>query len=91
MDVAYRSYQTISQASFKAPLERNVLAARGAEAEGAADIELRWIAVPPSFAQDPELAPFDPWTTNALADVGRAVAERPDGGWRTDLPQEGET
>ncbi|MFW5680083.1 MAG: patatin-like phospholipase family protein [Pseudomonadota bacterium] len=85
--VMFRSYQTISQTSFRAPVQTSVLAAKGAEATGAPPSEVRWIAIPETFVPVTGGRPFDPRITNALADLGRAVAEAPDGGWRSDFPR----
>lgn len=85
LDVLFRGYQTMSQTSFKAPLESNLVAVKAANERGLA-IELRYVSIPDSFVANPELKPFDPGTTNVLADLGREVAASPDGGWRTTLP-----
>jgi len=84
-DVVYRSYQTISQTSFKAPVLANVIQA-GTPDPRLPDLEVRWVAIPDSYVADPDARPFDPAVTNELADLGREVAERPDGGWRSDYP-----
>ncbi len=85
-DIVYRSYQTISQTSFQAPLQTSLLTAQADEATGVPDFEVRWVAIPDSYLADPEARPFDPAVTNALADLGREVAAQPDGGWRSDYP-----
>lgn len=85
VDIVFRSYQTISQTSFKAPLQANVIQAESADPR-LPRFEVRWVAIPDGYVPEPEARPFDPAITNALADLGRAVAERPDGGWRSDYP-----
>jgi hypothetical protein len=85
VDVVYRSYQTISQTSFKAPVLANVIQA-GTPDPRLPEIEVRWVAIPDSYVADPDARPFDPAVTNELADLGREVADRPDGGWRSDYP-----
>ncbi|MEO1089103.1 MAG: patatin-like phospholipase family protein [Pseudomonadota bacterium] len=84
--VLFRSYQTISQTSFKAPLQANLLMAESTKRTGQGDIEVRWVAIPSDFVPPEDARPFDPAVTNRLADIGREVAAQPGGGWRTDLP-----
>jgi hypothetical protein len=83
--VVYRSYQTISQTAFKAPLATHLLQAEAGSADLPA-MEVRWVAIPDSYVPSPDAVPFDPAVTNELADLGREVAERPGGGWRSDYP-----
>jgi len=85
-DIVFRSYQTISQTAFKAPLQISLLTAQAGGIAGMPRYEVRWVAIPAGYVADPEALPFDPAVTNALADIGREVAEQPDGGWRTDYP-----
>jgi len=85
-EVVYRSYQTISQTAFKTPLAIHLLQAQAAEAFDLPTLEVRWVAVPDAYTPQAGAVPFDPAVTNELADLGRAVAERPDGGWRFDYP-----
>jgi len=86
-DIVFRSYQTISQTAFKAPLQTSLLTAQAGGIAGMPRYEVRWVAIPSTYVADPEALPFDPAVTNALADLGREVAEQPDGGWRTDYPE----
>ncbi len=86
IDIVYRSYQTISQTSFKAPVQTNLVQAQSPDPRLPA-MEVRWVAIPDSYVADPNARPFDPAVTNALADLGREVADRPDGGWRRDYPR----
>ena len=85
-DIVFRSYQTISQTSFKAPVQASLLASKAAASEGAPPFEVRWLAIPDDFVPEPDVQPFDPRTTNALADIGRKVADSPGGGWDQTFP-----
>jgi len=84
--VVFRSYETITRTAFKAPLRENILQADVYAAAGYPPLDVRWVAVPAGFTPPAGARPFDPAVTNPLADLGRAVAERPDGGWRRDPP-----
>lgn len=84
--LAMRGYQALVQASFTNPVAGALLLEEVSEQRRAPILEVRWIAIPASFDVDPDVPAFDPRTTNALADLGRAAADRPDGGWRTDAP-----
>jgi hypothetical protein len=85
-EIVYRSYQTISQTAFKAPLATHLLQARATGTSEVPPMEVRWVAIPNSYEARPDAIPFDPAVTNELADLGHEVAERPDGGWRSDYP-----
>ncbi|MEE4211132.1 MAG: patatin-like phospholipase family protein [Parvularcula sp.] len=84
--VVFRSYETVTRTAFKAPLRENILQADVYAAAGYPPLEVRWVAVPGTFTSPEGAKPFDPVVTNKLADLGRSVADRPDGGWRTDSP-----
>jgi hypothetical protein len=86
VDAVYRSFQTVSQTSLKVLLERTLLLADMQPGSKLPELNRRWVAAPDSFVPNPDLDPFTPRTTNALADLGRAVAAGADGGSRTDRP-----
>ena len=84
--VVFRSYETVTRTAFKAPLRENILQAEVYAAAGYPPLDVRWVAVPGTYTPPEGARPFDPSVTNELADLGRSVASRPDGGWRTDSP-----
>jgi hypothetical protein len=84
--LVFRTYEAITRTAFKAPLRENILQADVYAAGDYPPLEVRRVAVPGSLTVPEAARPFDPCVTNALADLGRSVAERPDGGWRRDPP-----
>ena len=85
--LAMRGYDALVQASFRNPVETALLLRRLSEQHRTPPLEVRWIAIPPSFEEPPDAVPFDPRTANALAELGREAAARPGGGWRQDAPE----
>jgi predicted acylesterase/phospholipase RssA len=84
--LAVRGYQALVQASFQGPVETALLLEQLSQQHRTPLMEVRWIAIPSTFKKDPDVPAFDPRTANPLADLGRAAAARPDGGWRTRTP-----
>lgn len=85
--LAMRGYDALVQASFRNPVETALLLRRLSEQHRTPPLEVRWIAIPPSFEEPPDAVPFDPRTANALADLGREAAAQPGGAWRQDAPE----
>lgn len=50
------------------------------------DVEVRWIAIPPDLAIDPEMPPFDERVTVPLSDLGRRLGAE-QSAWRTAPPR----
>ncbi len=84
--LALRGYEALVQASFTNPVETAFLLQRLSLEHQTPRIEVRWIAIPASFEPDPDAPSFSPMIANPLADLGRAAAAEPGGGWRTEPP-----